>query len=77
MALTRTVFSDAALQAAVDRAAALVPEGQSSAVVAHADLTGASLSVLVKLDDHWSVQAAAVTKWNGPLSAEADLIASW
>jgi hypothetical protein len=75
--LTRTIFSDTALQNAIERAAASIPEGQDSAIVAHADLDGASLSVLVRVADHWSIKAAAVKPWHGPLSAEAEIVASW
>ena len=75
--LTRTIFSAAALQSAIDRAAAVIPEGQDSAIVAHADLDGASLSVLVRVADHWTIKAAAVKPWHGPLAAEEEVIASW
>ncbi len=77
MPLTRTVFANANLQDAIDKAAKNIPEGHSSAVVAHVDLDGASLTVIGKLDDHWTIQAAAVKPWTGPLSAEAEVVASW
>ena len=77
MPSTRLVFSDANLQRAIDAAAASIPEGHSSAVVAHADLDGASLTVIARVADHWTIQAAAIKPWNGPLSAEADVVASW
>lgn len=77
MALTRTIFNDSALQAAIDSAAAKIPAGHTTAVVAHADLDGASLTALVKLDDHWTISAAAIKPWHGPLSAEAEVVASW
>ena len=77
MALTRQVFSDANLQLAIDNAAAKIPEGHSSAVIAHADLDGASLTVLAKIDEHWTITAAAIKPWSGPLEAEAEVVASW
>lgn len=77
MALTRNVFSNAALQKAVDAALDKIPDGQKSAIIAHADLDGAKLTAMVKLDDHWSIQAAVIKPWKGPLEAEAEVIASW
>lgn len=77
MPLTRTVFSDIALQNAIEHAAAKIPEGHNSAVVAHADQNGASLTVIARVADHWTIQAAAIKPWNGPLEAEADVVASW
>jgi hypothetical protein len=77
MASLRTVFSDSALQAAIDHAVASIPAGQDSALVAHADLDGASLSVVVRVADHWTIQAAAIKPWTGPISAEAEIVASW
>ncbi len=77
MPLTRTIFNNSALQAAIDKATYSIPDGHTSAIIAHADLTGASLTALVKLDDHWTIEAAAIKPWSGPLSAEAEVIASW
>jgi len=77
MALTRSVFSDDALQKAVDNAMNKIPEGHKFAVVAHADLNGASVTAVSKVNDHWTIQAACIKPWKGPLSAEAEVIASW
>lgn len=77
MALTKTIFADTALQAAIEHAVKTIPDGQNSALVAHADLQGASLSVVVRVADHWTLQAAAIKPWHGPISAEAEVVASW
>lgn len=75
--LTRTIFDNDSLQKAVDRTLAALPPGHDSAIIAHADLEGASLTVMVKAGDHWTIKAAATKPWKGPLSAEAEVIASW
>jgi hypothetical protein len=74
---TRTIFSDVALQKAVDSAMSKIPVGHTFAIVAHADLNGATLTAVCKANDHWTIQAAAIKPWKGPLSAEAEVIASW
>lgn len=73
----RQSFSDTAIQAAIDRAAEKIPSGQNKAVVAHADGDGASVSVIVRADDHWTIEAACVKPWHGPLEYGADVIYSW
>ncbi len=70
-------FSDANLQAAVDHALAELPPDRQIALVAHVDLNGASLTAVGKLGDHWSLSGSVSKPWNGPLSAEAEVIASW
>lgn len=74
---TPPIFSTAALQRAVDRALLQVPAGHTSAIVAHADLEGMSLTTIVRVDDHWTLKASATKAWHGPLAAEGELIASW
>jgi hypothetical protein len=71
-------FADSNLQAAIDRALAAVPADQSGAVVAHADGTGASLSVFARLPgNHWSIAAAAFRSWEGDLKGEVDVRFTW
>lgn len=66
-------FSDAKIQAAVDRA--LFLRGDSPlAVVAHADLDGAALSVVGKIGDKWSVVASCYKPYKGQLAAEAEVV---
>lgn len=77
MDITRTIFSDSNLQRAIDSAVQKIPQGQDSAIIAHADLDGASLSVVVRANDHWTIKAACIKPWKGPLSAEAEVVASW
>jgi hypothetical protein len=75
--ITRNIFSNTALQAAVDKAVSKIPAGQDSAIIAHVDLDGASLTALARIDDHWTIKAACIKPWKGPLQAEAEVIASW
>jgi hypothetical protein len=79
--MTETVvvrkFGDSAIQAAIDRALAALPADRSIAIVAHADLNGASLTAVGKIGEHWSVSGSVSKPWNGPLSAEAEVIGSW
>ncbi len=70
-------FSDAKLQAAIDHALSVLPADQTIALVAHADLQGATLTAVGKIGDHWSLSGSVSKPWHGPLSAEAEVIASW
>jgi hypothetical protein len=66
-------FSDEKIQAAVDRA--LVLRGDRPfAVVAHADLDGAALSVVGKIGDKWSIVASCYKPYKGALAAEAEVV---
>jgi hypothetical protein len=67
-------FSDANIQKAIDQALTKLPSGHTVAAVAHADLNGASVSLVVKLGDKWSVMAGAYQPYKGKLSAEAEVI---
>ena len=64
-------FDDANIQKAVDRALAELPSDRKFAVVAHADLTGASMSIVTRLGSDWSVAASCYKPYAGPLAAEA------
>ena len=77
MALTRNIFADNKLQAAIDSALEKVPADKKFAIVAHADLDGATITVVGRVDDHWTIEASCVKPWNGSLSAEADIVAAW
>jgi hypothetical protein len=70
-------FSDAALQAQVDKVLAGLPADKVGAAVLHGDLTGVSLTVVAKVGDHWSIDAAASRTWSGSLKAEAEVTYSW
>lgn len=70
-------FSNAKLQEACDRVLAAAPAGTAGAVVAHADLEGASLSVFGRVGDHWTLVAAAYKPYHGELSAEAEMRFTW
>lgn len=67
-------FTNNKIQGAINNALAKLPADRKLAVVAHADLEGASLTTVVKLDKKWSVQAGAYKAWKGPLSAEAEVV---
>lgn len=71
------IFSNASLQQSVDRVLATLPNDAKGAVVAHADLGGASLSVVGKVGNNWTVVASGYRTWQGQLSAEADIRYSW
>ena len=67
-------FDNAGLQRAIDRAIDAKAKDKKFVAVAHADLEGASVSLLVKLDDVWSISAGAYKPWNGSLTAEAQVV---
>ena len=71
------VFSDASLQARVDKVLASLPDEVKGAVVAHGDLSGASLSVVGKVGTHWTVVASGYRSWLGELKGEADVRYAW
>ena len=64
-------FDDANIQNAIDKALMELPADRKVAVVAHADLKGASLSLVTRLGNDWSIAAACYKPYTGPLSAEA------
>lgn len=68
-------FDNVAIQAAVDRALAALPEGKQAAVVAHGDLQGnLSLSIAFKLGDKWSITGACIKEYNKPIKGEAQVV---
>ena len=70
-------FSDANIQSAIDYALSKLPPDRTVAVVAHADLEGASLTAVGKIGEHWSISGHVSKPWKGPLEAKAEVIASW
>ena len=71
------VFSNEKLQAQIDKAVASLPENAAGAVVLHGDLNGASLSVVGKVGDNWTVVAAGFRTWFGEMGAEAEIRYTW
>ena len=67
-------FDNSQIQKAIDRAIAAKAADKKVASVAHADLEGVSLSMVVKLGDTWSIAAGAYKPWKGPLAAEAEVV---
>ena len=66
-------FDNAEIQKAVDRALSSLPEDRKLAVVAHADLTGVSLSLVTRLGSDWSVAASCYKPYKGEMAAEAEV----
>lgn len=72
------IFSDYNLQRQIDRAIAVKNPTKPVVVVAHADnergVGKASLTLLVKIGDEWSVSAAAYKEASKPLSYGAEVV---
>lgn len=66
-------FSDAAIQSAIDGALSGLPPDKTVAVVAYADGSGASLAVVGRIGDLWSVTAAVAKPFGGRLTAAAEI----
>jgi hypothetical protein len=68
-------FSDYNLQRAVDRAVANLPADHTVAVVAHVDNSeGASLSMVVRINDEWKLSATVVKGWQEPFKYGAEVV---
>lgn len=67
-----SLFSDAALQKAVDDAMDRLPPGTKGGFLFHVDLKDAGIAVQKK-GEHWSVSLAAGITYDGPLNFEAGL----
>lgn len=67
-------FSDPAIQAQIDRAMADLKPESKVGVVAHADGSGLSLSVVGRVGGHFTVVAGAFKPWHGPAVAEGKVI---
>ena len=72
-----SMFNDAAIDRAVDEALSKVPVGHTNAIIAHVDLNGAQLAIVVKANDTWQFKGYADRKWTGELGAGAEVIASF
>jgi len=71
-------FSDDAINKAIGNALALIPEGQTGAVVAYANLSGAKVVLAKQFGDQWSVVMAVAKDWqSADLTAEAAVRFSW
>lgn len=68
-------FSDYSLQKAIDRAIANLPPDHTVAAVAHVDsVEGASLSMIVKVNDEWKLSATIAKKWDEPFKYGAEVV---
>ena len=71
-----TLFSNAALQKAIDdKMDSLGPETTGGLLV-HADLQGAVIKV-TKAGEHWSVDVAAGITYGGQFEGQVDVIYRW
>lgn len=72
------IFGDAVLQRAIDRAIANAKPDKTVCAVAHLDNEGganqASVSLLVRIGDEWSVAAAAYKAADKPISYGAEVV---
>lgn len=70
-----TTFSDAALQRAINRAAANLDSDDNAVLVAHVDdADGASLSLAIRVNDEWKLQGTVVKEWDKPFKFGADVV---
>ena len=68
-------FSDYSLQRAIDRAVANLPTDHTVAAVAHVDNEeGASLSMVVRVNDEWKLSATVVKGWDKPFKYGAEVV---
>jgi hypothetical protein len=68
-------FSDYNLQRAIDRAVANLPTDHSVAAVAHVDnVEGASLSMIVRINNEWKLSGTIVKGWDTPFKYGAEVV---
>jgi len=67
-------FDDPNIQSAIDRALKALPSDRKVAAVAHANLTGVSLSLVTRLGGDWSVAASCYKPYAGKLVAAAEVV---
>jgi hypothetical protein len=68
-------FSDYSLQRAIDRAVANLPADHTFAAVAHVDnVEGASLSMVVRVNDEWKLSGTIVKEWDKPFKYGAEVV---
>lgn len=72
---TQPIFGNASLQRAITRAVSNLDSDDQAALVAHVDdEEGASLSLVVRVNDEWKVQGTVVKKWNEPFRYGAEVV---
>lgn len=64
-------FLNSDIQKTIDDAMAQLPADKRIAAIAHADLDGASVSIVARLGVQWTVAAGAFKKYKGAMGAEA------
>lgn len=75
MSSTVPMFGGAALQKAINRATANLDSDDQAALVAHVDdEEGASLSLVIKVNDEWKLQGTVVKKWDQPFKYGAEVV---
>lgn len=68
-------FSDYSLQRAIDRAVANLPADHTVAAVAHVDSEeGASLSMVVRVNDEWRFVGTVTKGWDQPFKYGAEVV---
>jgi hypothetical protein len=70
-------FTDANVQATVDKALESVPKDRKGAIVATVTTRGARMAVMGRLGDHWSVVGVLEKPFKGPLVGEAAVAFEW
>jgi hypothetical protein len=72
---SQPIFGNAALQRAITRATANLDSDDQAALVAHVDdEEGASLSLVIRVNDEWKLQGTVVKKWNEPFRYGAEVV---
>lgn len=69
-------FADSQLQESIDRAVSGLGDKHGT-VIAHADGDGASLTVVAKMGEHWSIVAPCYRSWDGKLEGEVAVRYAW
>lgn len=57
--------------------AAIVPADKNGAVLAIANMEGATIMVAHRINQHWQLSADVTRKWSGPVSGEVKLLGTW
>lgn len=72
---SQPIFGNASLQRAITRATANLDADDQAALVAHIDdEEGASLSLVVRVNDEWKLQGTVVKKWDQPFKYGAEVV---
>lgn len=67
----RTISAPLDIKASIDKALRSIGEGNTVAVIAHADLDNGKLQVFGRPNEHWTFMGTLEKRWKGPLKAEA------